>query len=355
MATLYITEPGARLEKEHRRLRVVDKEGQTLLVTPLVRVSEVVLVGWAGATTPAMLTLLDEGIGLFLLNRQGKLRGRLTPPTGKNLPLRRRQYDLAEDDDFCLRLSAAIVAGKLRNSRTMARRIIRSGVEPPPGQLERLLACVKTAGALAGETGATGSQPGGGRRDDAGNLKSELMGLEGRAAKAYFSIFRQAVNRRLPFDSRSRRPPKDPVNALLSLGYSLLTANLMSALEIVGLDPYCGYFHGLAAYGRPALALDLMEEFRPIIVDSLALTLVNKRMLSAADFEPARGNSQGVYLTARGRRIFFEQYTRRLNTAVIHPLAGRALSYQKIFELQARQLAKLIMGESSEYEPFIIY
>jgi CRISPR/Cas system-associated endonuclease Cas1 len=121
MATLYVTEPGARLEKEYRRLRVVDSEGKTLLVTPLARLSEVALVGRVGATTPALLTLLDAGIGLTFLTRQGRLRGRLTPPTGKNLPLRRRQYQRADDPAFSLRLSRAIVGGKLRNSRTMAR------------------------------------------------------------------------------------------------------------------------------------------------------------------------------------------------------------------------------------------
>jgi CRISPR-associated protein Cas1 len=329
-----VTEPGARLEKEYKRLRVVDKEDQTLLVTPLVRVSEVVLVGWVGATTPAMLTLLEAGIGLTFLTRQGKLRGRLAPPTGKNLPLRRQQYQRAEDEAFCLRLSRTIVGGKLRNSRTMARRMVRGGVTVSPQQVERLKACLK-------ETS---------RCPDL----ATLMGQEGRGAKAYFAIFRAALNERLTFERRSRRPPKDPVNALLSLGYSLLTSNLITAGEIVGLDPYCGFFHGPGAYGRPALALDLMEEFRPIIVDSVVLTLVNKRMLSEEDFEAGRSGQDGVYLTRRRRRIFFEQYTRRLNTPVFHPAAGRSLSYQKVFEVQARQAAKLIQGEVDEYQPFLV-
>jgi CRISPR-associated protein Cas1 len=337
MATLYVTEPGARLEKEYKRLRVVSKEGQTLLATPLVRVSEVVLVGWAGATTPAMLTLLDADIGLTFLTRQGKLRGRLTPPTGKNLPLRRQQYQRAGDDHFCLRLSRAIVAGKLRNSRTMARRMMRGGIAPADAskQIEQLKACLE--------------------KSTRGADIASLMGQEGRGAKAYFVIFRSALKERLQFDSRTRRPPKDPVNALLSLGYSLLTANLISALEVVGLDPYCGFFHGPTTYGRPALALDLMEEFRPVIVDSVVLTVVNKRMLSEKDFETSgSGDKQGVYLTRRGLRIFFEQYTHRLNTSVFHPLAGRALSYQKIFEVQARQAVKLIQGEIDEYQPFLV-
>jgi CRISPR/Cas system-associated endonuclease Cas1 len=394
MSTLYITEPGARLEKEYQRLRVVDAEGQTLLATPLARVSEVVLVGWVGVTTPAMIELLEAGVGLTLLGRQGRLLGRLIPPTGKNLPLRREQYRRADDEAFGLRLSQAIVAGKLRNSRTLARRMLRGIVSAPPGQIERLAACLKAVGrlergelegnegnepagiealagqserelkelkeqeankpagveALAGqESRAMGTEPN--RKSAIVNRKSLLMGLEGQGAKAYFAIFRAALRGELTFGARSRRPPADPVNALLSLGYSLLTANLISALELVGLDPYCGFFHG-QAYGRPALALDLMEEFRPIVVDSVVLSLVNKRMLTAEDFEPGRPG--GIYLNRRGRRVFFEQYTARLNTELFHPLAGRALSYQKIFELQARQLAKLIQAEIDEYQPFLV-
>ncbi|MFQ5578541.1 MAG: CRISPR-associated endonuclease Cas1 [Anaerolineae bacterium] len=184
--------------------------------------------------------------------------------------------------------------------------------------------------------------------------KSVLMGLEGRGAKAYFGIFRAALNRRLTFNARTRRPPRDPVNALLSLGYTLLTANAITALEIVGLDPYCGFLHGLKAYGRPALALDLMEEFRPVIVDSVVLTLVNKCMATAKDFEPARPGSGGVYLTRRGLRTFFEQYTRRLNTTVYCPPAGRPLSYQKILEVQARRMARMIEGEVDDYTPFLV-
>ncbi|MBE7557394.1 MAG: CRISPR-associated endonuclease Cas1 [Anaerolineales bacterium] len=335
MATLYVTEPGARLEKEYQRLRVV-KEEQTLLVTPLARVNEVVLVGRVGVTTPAILALLEAGVGLTYLSWQGHMRGRLTPTTGKNLPLRRQQYRQAEDPAFCLGLSRAIVAGKLRNSRTLARRMVRSGAQETSGQVERLKQCLKSLTGCA---------------DIAG-----VMGQEGHGAKAYFAIFRAALNTELAFGPRSRRPPKDPVNSLLGLGYSLLTASVVGALEIVGLDPYCGFFHGTAAYGRPALALDLMEEFRSIIVDSVVLTLVNKRMLTAKDFEDKSGADQGggVYLKPAGRRVFFEQYSQRLNTAIYHPAAGRTLSYQKVLEVQARQLAKAIRGEIDAYEPFLV-
>lgn len=330
MATLYLTEVGARLEKEYQRLRVVDREGQTLLVTPISRVSEVVVVGQAGATTPAMLSLLEAGVGLTFLTRQGKLRGRLTPPTGKNLPLRRAQYARAGDEGFGLALSRAIVTGKLQNSLRLGRRLARRGTVVSAEQLAGLKSCLRGAAYCAD--------------------RASLMGREGQGAKIYFAVLRTALGERLPFGARSRRPPRDPINALLSLGYSLLTANLMTALEIVGLDPYQGFFH-VEAYGRPALALDIMEEFRPIIVDSVVLTLVNNRRLTVDDFEQ---QGEGIYLTRRGRAVFFEAYTRRLNTQINHPLVGRPLSYQKIFEVQARQVAKLIQGEIGEYQPFLV-
>ncbi len=334
MATLYLTEPGSRLEKEYNRLRVKNKDGKSLMVVPITRVTEVVLIGWVGVTTPAMQALLKAGIGLTMLTRNGKLRGRLSPPEGKNIPLRKAQYHQSDSPAFQLTLSRAIVTGKLRNSRTMARRIIRNmDSDPPSGQLERIISALR----------AVKSCP---------DIQ-HLMTREGQAAHAYFAILRRALNTNLTFGSRSRRPPQDPVNALLSLGYSLLTTNIISALEIVGLDPYCGFFHS-TVYGRPALALDLMEEFRPIITDSIILTLINKKIITADDFQPAKYHNPGIYLTQQGMRKFLTQHTRRLQTKIYHPIAKRPLSYQKILEVQARQLAKLIQKKIDEYKPFVV-
>lgn len=333
MATLYLTEPGSRLEKEYNRLRVKDKDGNSLMVVPVNRVTEVVLVGYSGLTTPAMHILLEHGIGVTLLNTGGKIRGRLSPPTGKNIPLRTAQYTRSTDPHFQLELSRALVNGKLRNSRTIARRLIRNIENPPPGQFDRIITALKAAKTAA-------------------DIPT-LMSHEGQAAHAYFAILRRALHHPLPFGSRSRRPPRDPVNALLSFGYSLLTAGVISALEIVGLDPYCGFFHR-TAYGRPALALDLMEEFRPIIADSVILTAINKKIITANDFQPALGNTPGIYLTRSGLKKFLAQYTRRMQTTVFHPLANHPLTYQKILEVQARQIAKFIQNEVDKYRPFVI-
>lgn len=328
MATLYVIEPGARLEKEYHRI-LVTKDDEVLQRVPLSHVSEVVLVGSVGLTTRAMQALLDAGVGLSLISSTGRLRGRLTPPTLRNLPLRHRQYERAGDADFCLRVSRAIVAAKLRNERTLARRICRArpGVSPAP--------ITAISDAL--------------RKAEAADDLDSLRGLEGSAARAFFHIFRQALRAGWESPRRTRRPPRDPLNALLSLGYTLLGQNVMTALEVAGLDPYDGFFHA-DKYGRPALALDLMEEFRSIIVDSVVLTVVNKRILSPGDF---RQSGEGVLLRRAGLRCFLQQYSARLQSAVYHPLAGRRLTYQKILEVQAWQMRKAIEGEAEAYRPFL--
>ena len=329
MATMYVTEQGARIEKEYRRL-LVTKEDEVLLRTPLSRISHVVLVGRVGATTPALLALLDAGVGLSLVNRAGRLRGHLWPPTARNIPLRHRQYERARDPTFCLEIARAVVGAKLRNQRTMARRLCRSRVGLDEYLVQRITEAI-------GKVGAAEDM-------------AVLRGLEGAGARAYFRLFGQALEPGWGFEKRVRRPPTDPVNALLGLAYTLLGNGLMAALEVVGLDPYDGFFHA-DKHGRPALALDLVEEFRSLIGDSVVLTLVNKDILETDDFE--RGSGKGVYLSQEGLRKFFRQYTARLNTRVLHPLAGRQLTYQQIFEVQARLMRRVIEGEIGAYRPFV--
>jgi CRISPR-associated protein Cas1 len=329
MATLYVTEQGARVEKEYRRF-LVTKEDEVLLAVPAAQVDHVVLVGNVGVTTPALLAMLREGVGLSLVSQAGELRGRLMPPTGRNILLRHQQYDRARDPAFCLALSRAFVGGKLRNYRSLARRMARERPQVDAQPIARLSDCIRRLREVAD--------------------MAALLGVEGEGSRAYFAVFRQALKPGMTFARRTRRPPKDPLNALLSLGYTLLTDNLVTACEVVGLDPYDGLFHG-DKYGRPALALDLVEEFRGVVVDSVVMNMVNRAMLDEGDFEP--GAAQGVYLKPKAMKEFFVQYTARLNTEVRHPLAGRPLSYQKCFEVQARLLRQVIEGRRETYQPFL--
>ena len=175
-----------------------------------------------------------------------------------------------------------------------------------------------------------------------------LRGLEGVGSKAYFAVLRAGLRweGEQTFVKRNRRPPRDPVNALLSFGYQLLTQSIFTAVELVGLDPYAGFFHS-ETYGRPALVLDLVEEFRSLVVDSVVLRLINKKMLKEGNFEI--GENGGVYLDRRGLKIFFTQFSQRLQTNIYHPWAGRSLSYQKCMEIQARMLRKVVEGEREAY------
>lgn len=346
MPTLYVTEPGSRIEKEYGRL-LVTKDDEVLMAVPLLHVSDVVLMSGVGVTTPALLTLLDQGVNLALIAGGGRLRGRLMAAEARNLPLRHRQYACAIDERFCLEISRAIVTGKVKNCRTLARRLLRTPPAEPAAALE--------ASAGESESSVQRVQPieqmnhALAQVGAAQNL-GELRGLEGAAARAYFSILKTALRAELTFDRRTRRPPKDPANALLSLAYTLLTNAIFTACEVAGLDPYDGFFHA-DKYGRPALALDLVEEFRPIVADSVVLTVVNNRMLGVDDFEP--GDEGGFYLKRPALRKFIAQFSRRLNTPVYHAAADRALSYQKIFEVQARQLRKCIESGQPDYQPFL--
>lgn len=336
MPTLYITEPGARIEKEYHRILVTSADEEVLFSAPLVHVTDVVLVGSVGVTTQALLALLEAGVSFSIISRSGKLRGRLVPPAEGNIFLRREQYRRAADPAFCLEVARAIALGKLKNQRAFARRICRAHPGLPAEEIGRITRAIR---GVAVETDM-----------------EALRGQEGAGARAYFHLFRSALRAGWEFERRSRHPPADPANALLSLGYSLLTQNMMTALEVAGLDPYDGFFHA-DVYGRPALALDLVEEFRSVIVDSVVLTVINKRILTPEEFDPVPAKypqgEGGFHLKPHAMKRFLRAYNTRLQTTVLHPQAGRALTYQKCFEAQAWQLRRLIEGKAEQYQPFL--
>lgn len=328
MPTLYVVEPGAQIEKEYHRL-LVTKEDEVILRVPLQQVSQVVLVGPVGVTTPALYALLAAQVPVLLVRRTGRLAGRLLPVTPRNLPLRQAQYRRNEDKEFALQMAKAIVLGKLRNQRVVALRVLRNRALSDQTHMEILYDAEAKA-------------------QRASDMEA-LLGLEGKGARAYFAIYQQAFDPSWGFQRRTRRPPQDPVNALLSLGYALLGQTLMTALEAAGLDPYLGFFHG-EKYGRPALALDLLEEFRAPFVDSLVMSVLNRRLLKRNDFGHSEG--RGVYLHQRGLKVFLREFGDRLESPVKPLGLGRALSYRKVFEVQARRMAKAVLGEAALYEPF---
>ncbi len=289
MAPLYVVEQGAVVQKEGERV-VVRKDGQLLLSVPVFKLDSVVVFGGVQLTTQVMALLLANGIEVSFMSTDGRIKGRLLPAESRNVLLRLQQYERYHDREFRLRLGRAVVRGKLQNARAVVLRYMRNHPEVPLEQPARSL-----EDALA-------------QVDQAPDLDS-LRGVEGRGAAAYFTAFARMVRGDLTFSGRSRRPPGDPVNALLSLGYSLLTQELFGAAAARGLDPYLGFYHDVR-YGRPALALDLVEEFRAPVVDRLVLALVNRKVLSPQDFE--EGEEGGVLLTKDALRKFLTAYEERL-------------------------------------------
>lgn len=340
MATLYVIEPGSRIEKEYQRI-LVTKEDKVLQSVPARLVDEVVLVGSAGATTQAMLSLLDQGTGMTIITQSGRLRGRLQPLESPNIGLRKLQYLAAEQQAFRIHVVKSILLGKLKNSRVMSMRIIRkfAGTGDELTVLRRQLSRIEEAIEAIPKT----------------TDENILRGLEGSAAKAYFTIFKAGLHwdDEHGFTKRNRRPPKDPVNVLLSLGYTLCSDALFTACEVVGLDPYCGFLH-TEQYGRPSLALDLVEEFRSIVVDSVVLRLVNKHMIKPDQFEYSNEGEDKVFLKSKGMKSFLREYNSRLNTTIFHPVAGRSIAYRKCFEVQARQIRKMVEGSQQDYIPLTL-
>lgn len=310
----------------------VREKGKVVNEARLLETAQLSLFGNVQLSAQALRELAAREITVLHLSYGGWLAAVTTPPPHKNIELRRRQFQMAGDKEFCLQLARALVAGKIRNARTLLRRNAR---ELPEGALRQLAEAR--------------------RRAERAPALAQLLGIEGTAAREYFShfarMFKPAAGESAPgfeFNARNRRPPRDPVNALLSFLYAMLTKDLVVTLVGVGFDPYLGFYHQ-PKYGRPALALDLMEEFRPLVADSVVVGLINNGEVRPIDFITRAG---AVALTDSGRRRVLEAYERRLDTLVIHPRFGYAISYRRIFEVQARLLARFLTGEIAFYPPF---
>lgn len=326
--TIYITEQGAVVRQSSQHL-IVTKDQQRLAHIPLLKLERLVLFGHVQLTTEAMHALLKEGVDVAFLSAGGKLLGRLAATDSKNVFLRLAQYERHLDDAFQIALARTIVKAKIANGRAVIRRYLRNH---PELNFEAELALLQQT-----ENGL-----------DHLDTVERLMGAEGSATAAYFRAFGQMFRKDIRFEKRTRRPPKDPVNAVLSFGYTLLTNEILALLTAQGFDPYIGFFHGVV-YGRPSLALDLVEEFRHPVVDRLALFLFNNEVLTAKDFRSVEG--EGVYLQPEALKTFLQQYERRMR----EPLAAEAdepsLGYRLILREQVQRLMKTLKA-AEPYAPY---
>lgn len=326
---MYVHEQGARVGVDHGRI-VVTKSDQKLASVRLADVTQVNVFGNVQISTQAMSTFFRRDITVGFFSYGSWFRGVAHGMSSGNVELRTRQVGLAARGD--VDTARRMVAGKIANARTLLRRNSREDVTEEVGQLGRLQAQAGSADTL-----------------------STLLGIEGTAARICFGRFPSMLRdvHRLPggpftFEGRKRRPPPDPINALLSYCYALLTKDLHAATFLVGLDPYVGLFHR-PRFGRPALALDLMEEFRPLVADSVVLQVVNNGEISAGDFVHRSGI--GVSLTPTGRKAVLRAYERRLDHELTHPWFKYKATYRRLFEVQTRVLAAYLMGEVPHYAP----
>ncbi len=332
---LYLNTPGLRVGKSGGVLQVKDRDA----VVQEVRMNDVCqlnLMGNIQVSTQAVQALCEEEIPVCYFSMGGWFYGITTGMSTKNVFLRQRQFALASEAWFCKRLARALVAGKIRNQRTF---LLRNHIEPSPIALRELKAMAE-------------------RAEECGSME-ELLGLEGNAARIYFGAFQGLIKvedeeqvprmYRMDFAGRNRRPPRDAVNALLSLGYSLLSKDLTIACYAAGFDPMMGFYHQ-PRFGRPALALDLMEPFRPLVVDSAVVTAINTKMVTPGDFVSA---GEAVSLTTQGRKGFLRAYELRMDTLVTHPIFGYRVSYRRLLEVQVRLLAKFVDGEIEAYPVFV--
>ena len=327
---LYVQAYSAKIAKRGETVEISVKD-QTVQSVRLADISQVVLMGNIYVTTPTIREMMDREIPISWHSYGGWFVGHTMGTGHKNVEVRTAQYRTSFDERACLRVAKGLVTAKIQNSRTLLRRNWKED-EKPSDLLEGMQSDIRRVG-------------------KAEDLQT-LLGLEGTAASRYFSGFTNMLSQemRIDFDfsKRNRRPPTDPVNALLSYAYSLLTRTWTVTLSAVGLDPYRGYYHQ-PRYGRPALALDLMEPFRPLIADSCVLQAINNGEVRAEDFIHAAGS---VALSNDGRKRFIAAYERRLSHEVTHPLFGYRVSYRRLLEIQARLFARYLLGELPEYPNF---
>ena len=322
----YVQEQGAMIGKSADRL-VVKKKGEVIGERRLMDVSQVSVFGSVMLTAAALRELNVRGVPVCHFSYGGWFHGMTTGLVHKNVELRIRQYAIAGDAEKSLEVAKRFIAGKIRNSRTMLRRHLSKSEKPLLTKLADYC-----------------------RRVEQTNSAESLLGLEGMAAKTYFSGLFKLMGERHDFDvnDRNRRPPKDPVNAVLSFAYALLTKELTVVLQGVGFDPMLGVFHR-PRYGRPSLALDLAEEYRPLIADSVMLTAFNNGELTSSDFLERAG---AVTLTKSGRAALIATFERRMQTEVTHPIFKYRISYRRLLEVQARLLSRAMLGEIAEYPAF---
>ena len=345
--TLYLTTPKTVVLKDHLTLRV-EIERETRLTVPIHHLESICAFGHVVVTPPAMALCWNHQVAIHYHTENGHLLAQVLGSGDTRYLLRRAQYAAADNPQDAARIARQFVAGKLQNARS---NLLRSGREADTDSDRTELA--RAADALARLIHQLGNAPpvapGSGLRE----VLDPVRGMEGLGTRTYYSAFQYMLKQQredFRFITRTRRPPRDRINCLLSFIYALVRHDCLAALTTAGLDPYVGWLHATRA-GRPACALDLMEEFRPCLAERLAFTLINRRQIESRHFREREGGA--VEFTDRGRREVIQAWQRRKQAEVKHPLFEQNIRIGQVFSIQARLLARKLRGDIPDYIPFI--
>lgn len=335
--TLYVTTQGAYLSKEGETV-LVSVEGEKRLQVPIHTIGGVVCFGRVMCSPFLMGFCAENNVGMSFLSENGRFLARIQGPVTGNVLLRREQYRRADAPDFSANMARFFLAGKIANCRTILQRVLRDhGNKIAHAEVEEAVALL--ARSL--------------RRLENTESLDGLRGIEGETARCYFSVFDHLITNQknhFSFQGRNRRPPLDNVNCLLSFLYTLLLHDIRSALEGVGLDPAVGFLHRDRP-GRPGLALDLMEEFRPFMADRLALSLINLGQVNGKGF--IKSETGGITMTDATRKEVIVAYQKRKQDEILHPFLQEKVAFGTLFHVQALLLARYLRGDLDGYPPFV--
>ncbi len=333
--TLYVTTPESYLSKDGMNV-VISVNQKEVFRIPIINVESIVTFGYMGASPGLMKLCADNNVSLAFLSPNGRYLCRFQGQTRGNVLLRKTQYKLSEQDDWMLHISQIMIAGKIQNYRNVLRRYIRDY-----GDNQIVESAALSLDYFKKEVFCTSD-------------RQSLMGIEGMAANKYFEAFPCLMTQQsdvFQFSGRNRRPPKDPINAMLSLAYTLITNDVTAALETVGLDPYVGFLHTLRP-GRASLALDMTEELRAYLGDRFVLSLINRRQISPNDF--LYQGEQGVVMTENGRRTFLTAWQNRKKDILLHPFLNEKIPVGLVPHAQAMLMARYVRSDIDDYPVFLI-
>jgi len=335
--TLYITSPDSYLSKDGENVVVLNEDKEKFRI-PIHNLESIVCFGYTGASPALMALCAEKGVSLCFLNEHGKFLARVSGPVHGNVLLRKKQYRISDIEEKCVPIAANIIYAKLINCRSILQRAIRDhGSIIDSGKLQEASDYLMDSAAkvLSADT------------------LDSIRGIEGDAAKKYFSVFDEMILAQKEYfylNSRNKRPPRDNMNALLSFLYVLLAHEIQSALETVGLDPYVGFLHRDRP-GRASLANDLMEELRPVIAERMALSLVNRKQINEKGFTVKENGS--VLMDEETRKTVLQAWHKRKQEEITHPFLEEKISFGLILYVQALLFARFLRGDLEEYPPFI--